>query len=350
LKNLFAVIRRPKGRHESPFYFAPAVNAAAAAPSERWMTSPALHNPATDESSSEGELFCPECGYNLHGMPDASRCPECGLAVDREGFARSQIPWVHRNHLGRIRAYWRTVWLATLKPATIAREAARRVSYVDAQRFRWVTVFVAALPIIAGMIAAIIWYGNGAVFAVISPSALPGWAMSGQPSGWFDMLIPWESGATLPPVIPLSVLIVLILVTGVASYWFHPRALPVVAQNRAVALSYYGCAALAWVAVPALLSVAVDVMREAGLDNQANASWAVVRVLDIATVVFAFIVVATTWRTTMTLLSRTTHAAFGRLMFAGLLIPLTWLLCTVAVLSVLPWVVGFIRLVITSLG
>jgi hypothetical protein len=313
------------------------------------MTSPALDDPVTDASPPDEELFCPECGYNLRGIAEAGRCPECGLTVDREGFARSQIPWVHRRHVGRIRAYWRTAWLATLRPGLIAREAARRVSYVDAQRFRWVTVFVAALPVMAGLVAAITWYGNGAVFAVISPTALPGWAMTGQPSGWFDVLIPWESGATLSPVIPLAVLLISTLVTGVASYWFHPGALPVVAQNRAVALSYYGCAPLAWVPVPVLLSLAADLMREAGLDDQAKASWAVVRVLDIATLVFGFIVLATTWRATMTLLSRTTHASFGRLMLAGLLIPLTWLLSIVAVLAIFPWVVGFVRLVISSL-
>ena len=305
---------------------------------------------AAPPAAPEEELFCPECGYNLRALQGAERCPECGLPIDRQGFARSQIPWVHRRHLGRIRAYWRTLWLATLRPARVAAEASRRVSYVDAQRFRWVTAFVAAAPVIAGVVAAMAWYGNAALFTVVNPAALPGWAMGGKPSPMFDLLVPWDSGVTLPPVIPLAVLIATAFVTGVASYWFHPRWLPVVRQNRAVALSYYGCAPLALASVPVLLGMGVWVMKEAGLDNEANASWAVVRVLAIAAILTGFAVVALTWRSTMVLLRRTTRAGMGRPWLAGALIPVQWVLCVVGVLVALPWVVGFVRLVINSLS
>ena len=92
--------------------------------------------PAQLATTADDELFCPECGYDLRGIENITRCPECGLAIDPEGLARSQIPWVHRRHLGRFRAYWRTMWLSTFRPRKIAAEAARRVSYPDAQRFR----------------------------------------------------------------------------------------------------------------------------------------------------------------------------------------------------------------------
>src|SRR5215204_4041683 len=102
------------------------------------MTSPAVQEPtdvsAAPAAAADQDLFCPECGYNLHALHGIDRCPECGLAIDRQGFARSQIPWVHRRHVGRVRAYWRTLWMATLRPARIAAEASRRVGYVDAQR------------------------------------------------------------------------------------------------------------------------------------------------------------------------------------------------------------------------
>lgn len=307
------------------------------------MTSTAAPEPPVALLPASGEaLFCPA----LEGI---DRCPECGLAIDRQGFARSQIPWVHRRHVGRVRAYWRTLWLATLHPGRIAMEAARRVDYSDAQRFRWVTAFIAAAPVIAGLIGAMAWYGNAAIFSLIPPSAIGGWMMTGAASVGFDFFIPWDSGATLPPVIPLAVVIICILVTGVASYWFHPKALPIVRQNRAVALSYYACGPLALASVPVLLFIGVAVMREAGLDDQANAAWAVVRVLEIAGVLTALAVIGATWRATLTLLSRTTHAGFGKLMLAGVLIPLKWLLCVVGVLVALPWVVGFVRLVIGSL-
>ena len=319
------------------------------------MTSSAVEQPADlpaptpPAAAREEELFCPACGYNLHALQGIDRCPECGLAIDRQGFARSQIPWVHRRHLGRVRAYWRTLWLATLRPARIAAEASRRVSYVDAQRFRWVTAFVAAAPVIAGLVAAVLWYGNAALFTLINPVAIPGWAMGGQPSAMFDLLIPWDSGATLPPVLPLAVLVAMVFVTGVASYWFHPKWLPVVRQNRAVALSYYGCAPLALSSVPVLMAIAVYVMKQAGLDDEASAAWAVVRVLAIGAILSGFAVIALTWRSTMVLLRRTTRLGMGRPWLAGALIPVEWLLCAVGVLFALPWVVGFVRLVISSL-
>jgi hypothetical protein len=295
------------------------------------------------------DLYCPECGYNLHALDGIDRCPECGLRIDRLGFARSRVPWVHRRHVGRIRAYWRTVWLATLRPRELAAEAARRVNYTDAQRFRWVTAFVAAAPVMAGLVAAMVIYGSPAFFSVINPAVFPRWAMGGNPSALFDFLIPWDAGATWPPVLPLAALLAFVFVTGVATYWFHPRTIPVVHQNRAIALAYYGCGPLALVSVPALAFIALALMKDAGLDNQANASWAVVRVVEIFTWVTGLLVVAAFWRSTMVLLHRTTESKVSRLISAGLLIPLQWVCCAALVLVVVPWVVGYLRLVVGSL-
>ena len=94
------------------------------------------------------ELFCPGCGYDLRGLA-SERCPECGLTIDREAVAASAIPWMHRTRLGRVNAFRRTVWMAIRHPATLARDAARPVSYLDAQKFRWVVVLLGALPLAA---------------------------------------------------------------------------------------------------------------------------------------------------------------------------------------------------------
>jgi hypothetical protein len=309
----------------------------------------AVTPPAPGPAHLPEDLYCPDCGYNLHALEGIDRCPECGLQIDRHGFARSRIPWVHRRHVGRIRAYWRTVWLATLRPRELAAEAARRVNYTDAQRFRWVTAFVAGAPVMAGLVAAMVIYGSAALFSVINPAVFPGWAMGGNPSALFDFLIPWDAGATWPPVLPLAVLLAFVFVTGVATYWFHPKSIPVVRQNRAIALGYYGCGPLALVSVPALAFIGLALMKEAGLDNQANASWAVVRVVEIFAWVTGFLVVTAFWGSTMVLLSRTTQSSRVRLVSAGLLIPLQWAFCAALVLLVVPWVIGYLRLVVGSL-
>jgi hypothetical protein len=299
--------------------------------------------------SDDVDLFCPGCGYHLRGIEGIDRCPECGLAIDRAGVARSLVPWAHRRHIGRFRAYWRTVWLATLHPRKLAAESARRVEYRDARRFRYVTAVLAAAPVVVGMVVAMIAYGGSGFFSVVAPSAIPGWAMYGPPSPAVDVLVPWESGMTFYPVAPLAVLLLCVLVTGVHTYWFHPKRLPVVRQNRAIALAYYGCAPLALSPVPALLFAAVAGMGIAGLNDPANASWAVVRILSIALVLSTLAVVVLTWRTMMTLLNRATQPGLGRLLLAGALIPFEWLVCAALALVAFPWVLGFFRLVIHSL-
>jgi hypothetical protein len=295
------------------------------------------------------DLFCPECGYNLHGIEEAKRCPECGLAIDREGFGRSRIPWVHRRHVGRVRAYWRTVWMATARPKDLATEAARPVSFGDAQRFRYVTALLAALPFGAGLAGAMYWYGSAGFLSVIQPSNLGGSMTGGPPVPMFDVVVPWESGATLPPVLPLAALLAAVFVTGVASYWFHPRRLPVVRQNRAIALSYYACAPLAFASVPVLLFAAVAALRAAGLDDSASATWTLVRLLAIAGTVLSALLFLALWRSTLSLLKRTTQSGAARMALAAVLVPLKWLAVTAAVLIVVPWVVGYVRLVINSL-
>lgn len=297
-------------------------------------------------ASGDVDLFCPDCGYHLRGIESIDCCPECGLAIDRTGVARSQVPWAHRRHIGRFRAYWRTVWLATLHPRKLAAESVRRVEYRDAQRFRYVTAVLAAAPVVAGLIVAMVAQGSSGFFSVVAPFAL---STFGPPPAGMDVLIPWESGMTFYPVAPVAVLLLCVLVTGVHTYWFHPNRLPVVRQNRAVALAYYGCAPLALSPVAVLLFAAVAGMSIAGLNDPANASWAVVRILTIALVLSTLAVVVLTWRTMMTLLNRTTHPGLGRLLLAGALIPFEWLFCAALALVAFPWVMGFFRLVINSL-
>lgn len=41
--------------------------------------------------------WCPRCQYNLHGLSEATVCPECGAAVDRAELARSGSAPVKRG-------------------------------------------------------------------------------------------------------------------------------------------------------------------------------------------------------------------------------------------------------------
>jgi hypothetical protein len=167
------------------------------------------------------DLYCPDCGYSLRGLT-SERCPECGLRLNFIESAVSLIPWERRRELGRTRAYWQTAWLASFRPKRFCRAAYQPVSYPCAQKFRWLTVAQAyvALLLVLGTLEAL-------GIELLEELA--------EETGWWFVAF-----AGLCP------LLALVALTGVPSYFFRPRTLPVERQNRAVALSYYGCALLGY--------------------------------------------------------------------------------------------------------
>lgn len=177
---------------------------------------------ATGGPSDDREgLLCPECFYDLRGG-HWQRCPECGLDLSFIESGTSQIPWCDPGR-NRFAAFWATVMLAMLRPRLLLREAYRPVSYARAQGFRWVCVLLAFLGVL----------GAAGVVQVYEPAI--GEQIVANTDPWFVV------------VVAGSVLLALVFNSGVHTYLFHPKRLPVRQQNRAVALSYYACAPLALV-------------------------------------------------------------------------------------------------------
>ncbi len=187
---------------------------------------PAAPSPTTapaDAAPLPVGILCPDCGYDLRGST-SERCPECGFLLEPLRTGESQIPWSHRAQLGWFKAYWKTVWLVTARPKRFCQEMARPVSYADSQSFRWVTAAHAVLTIVVGGLVPILWPERR--------------GMSQDEDAW------WPVGGA---VFTLSVW--LCLLPGLASYFFQPRRLTVEQQNRAIALSYYAWAPLAFMVI-----------------------------------------------------------------------------------------------------
>jgi hypothetical protein len=210
------------------------------------------------------DLYCQECGYNLRGLI-SDRCPECGHSLETVRATGSQIPWVHRKKLAWFRAYWKTVWMVMFRQRRFCEEMARPVSYRDSQSFRWLTILHAYVPIVVLTLALYLsWWLSGVHDAGPTIRVLDEMvARLGLSRIHYPGLI-HEALPIVWPVVWFHVLFLLYLValTGVPSYFFHPKDAPIPLQNRAIALSYYTCAPLALTAVPAVLLTAAFAMTK----------------------------------------------------------------------------------------
>ena len=276
-------------------------------------------------------IVCPECGYDLQGIT-SERCPECGTAIDRSSLAESRIPWEHRKQIGRVRAYRRTIWLVMARLKDLASESARPVNYAAAQRFRWVTILLVVLSM-AAMI--------GITLAVASP----GGRKQGLENFATAFLVPEELRPWVPPLAFLGFFLALIVATGVPSYFFHPRSLPVVQQNRAVALSYYTSGMLTWAAAMVVLLWAGVLVYSYLDDRTQRVLWTPSVIADLFFGLSALLLIVGWWWKAIALLGRTTRCGYLRRIALGA----TMVLCLpIGVLLVLglPWALGYVLILL----
>lgn len=193
------------------------------------------------ESAEIPELYCVHCGYNLHGI-ESTRCPECGQEFDRAAASTSRIPWMHRREIGRAKAWWRTVWLATFKTSVLASSVAAPVPYADAQRFWLINVVLVLLPV-----STLYFLGTAQLADLpIHP------AYQVQSPGPFDLLAPWLIGMRAI-VVRLTVPILCVpAILGLQTYWMGRCGPSRKLQDRAAAIGLY--ASGVWIGSPIFAS------------------------------------------------------------------------------------------------
>jgi len=196
---------------------------------------------ASPDSSTD--LFCVNCGYNQRGI-SADRCPECGYLYVHAPPSPTRLPWRHRRHLGRLKAYWRTTAMVMFRHELFCQQIEDRITLREARQFWLFSMLQAWLPLLAAVLT-LYWYpptGNS----------------SENLEDFYDQFFVWRYvPIDLIWFVLLGALTFLITATGISVDFCHPRAMPIQQQRQAVALTYFASAPLALmplVVVPLLLA------------------------------------------------------------------------------------------------
>jgi hypothetical protein len=199
-------------------------------------------------SGPDTDLFCPACGYNVRGT-SSERCPECGLVLDRSRLAESMIPWTHRRQIGRVRAYFKTVWMVLRRPTLVGREVAKSQDWVDAVRFRRVTTGIVFVTL--AIVAAVIWHRTAdfeTVLSSVNPiSATMATGVIAAPASptKLDLTLVLLTGWQFWGLLPLYIGVLAVSFTGLMGCFFSSNRLNPEQQARARAISHYSAAPLA---------------------------------------------------------------------------------------------------------
>jgi len=157
---------------------------------------------------------CEFCGYNLVATPIESRCPECGqLAVDSLGpHARPGTPWDRREHVGRLKAWWRTGSDAIFRPSQLGRQI--RVLALGRDHGRFLAVHLPAVFImgVTGIVSCFLfdWCRNPGlwfqvdILSVLGPvfggmTVLTVLAIAGLTAGVVGLVFSLRNGRNLLP-------------------------------------------------------------------------------------------------------------------------------------------------------
>ncbi len=131
------------------------------------------------DANGRNDPICPACDYNLRGLT-SDRCPECGRDVTAVLQGQPAIPWLERDRLGLLTAYWRTVWLVTFRPRRLSRMIANPGSERDARRFRAMTLAHIAAAVLVLDVTVFVFFATvwKEIVYAIAPWYVAAWHVS----------------------------------------------------------------------------------------------------------------------------------------------------------------------------
>lgn len=292
------------------------------------------------ELAADAPLYCPGCDYDLRGLEreTGATCPECGQGVDDASLRVAAVPWEGRGERGwwgRVGSFWRTAARATFRPKRLARAASLPVRYDDAAAFRRV---LCGWLMVGVVLPGVVWWAGP-------------WGGGGE---WVQTA--WVLQPTLLVTLGASVMVgawlFLLGITGVHSYWFHPRHLDVERQNRAVALSLYAAAPMAWVPLVWLPLAGIAAVVAAGdgarYDGYAPLDWLlpVSFVCGLLVILLVALPVLAMWAMVLRLAMHAARREVVARVVLMLALPVLWGVLGALTLVVIPLLTGYVWLLV----
>jgi hypothetical protein len=237
--------------------------------------------------------------------------------------------------------------MATFKPRRLAGSSAGPVDFAESEKFRWIVVALAALPLVVVLVVVIHIVGGSGFLSAVGVTPLSNWGSGmSSPNFLWQLRFIWSAGATLAPVASIAIVLALMVCTGASKYWFRPNSLPIERQNRAMAISGYTCAPLAWLFIPAFAAIGFCFLFR---DPQDFGLGVMSAALQLTFFISLPAILLLWWWNTLRMMAGATHCGAGRMAAAGALLPLMWVGCAAIVLGIFPAIAGFLWLVVDSL-
>ena len=294
----------------------------------------------SDPPIPQSPLLCPRCGYDLRGTTSGV-CSECGRPFTRELLLAQTLPWLRRRNIGRVRAFVKTVLLATLNGRAWHQQMLLPLELREAARFFWASGVILLLFAMGG-VAFFLWtVGLGPFLLDTRDAGIP-WM--------FEPRMLWSVGMTRWPA--LFVYVTLLVVEWGAGLRSCFRRVGGQNPTQAEAAGCYAVAPLLMLPVAATLTfIAWAVSGFLRIDDFDWTQSPVRIVMALSFLIVSFAVLARGLigfpvRACGTLFAiggkQATRRAIAGMLFARLL-------ATVGLLGVLPCCVGFVWIVLDTL-
>ncbi|HEX4793777.1 MAG TPA: hypothetical protein VH370_08300 [Humisphaera sp.] len=207
-----------------------------------------------------------------------------------------------------------------------------------------IVVLLAALPIVISLCGVMI-AKHGAEFLLDFDADFLRPALDPKSGRTWQLTFVFFAGATMPPVLPIGVIITFCLGLSAPGLWFRAGGIDEQRQMRLIAISRYACAPWAWLIVPTAAFVAALWIANvvAGGYGEMDS-----RLLYSSGATMLFVLISAWW-TNIRMLARTTRCGVFYMLAAGISLPVTWAVSAAIGLGLFPCVVGLVWIIIDSL-